>query len=312
MLSGGSGGFGAYIEYQFATGVYGYENVDGTVGTPNIPAVDADNDPDTDDPDNDDEYTAGSATTVTGKSYGGPQLLDAYITQDLGGMKLTMGRFKVVGNASAMEHERDMFFATRSNIGYHYATRDEGVQLSGNSGFNWSVGIANGQDDGQTADDSDYRISLHGDMDFGGGLKGGLTYTDDASDEDDNALIIDLSYSMDNITFMAEMANIAEGGGGYTGNGDGSVFGYTTAAFGATDAAGDADGSSPYSLAVTYGLGGDSSIGIRMQDADNDAGDSSIDVAYNWSNWSIQYSTFDNDGDTAMDDMLVVGCQVGF
>jgi hypothetical protein len=291
MLSGGSGGFGVFVEYQLAAGNDPtYDPTDG-----NAEVLD---DPGTIDVDESVDFNEGDEE-ATGTDRDENQLLDAYVTQELGGMKLSIGRMKVVGNASAMEHERDMFFQTRSNIGYHFATRDEGVQLSGNSGFNWSIGIADGTD----GNNDEYRMSLHADMDFGGGLTGGATLTSDG-DSEGETLIIDLGYTMDAISVSAEMAQVGEDGGAFTGNGDGSVFGEASAAF-----EGD---SSPWAVAATYALGGDSHIGIRLQDADTEAGDSSIDIAYHWQSWNIQYSTYDNDNDDAQEDMLIVGVQVGF
>ena len=245
MASGGSGGFGAYVEY----------NLEGNA------------------------------------------LLDAYVTQDLGGMTLGLGRHKVVGNASSMQHERDMFFQTRSDIGYHYAQRDEGITLSGGDGFNWSVGLADGTD----ADTDEYRFSAHADMDFGSGLTGGLTYTQDGATDGD-ALIVDLAYSMDTLSIGVEFVSLGEDGIANTGATDGSALAGPNAVF-------DAD-SSPMAITVTYGLGGDSAIGIRMQDNDDAAETEAIDIAYNWGMWGAQYSTVDNaGGDT---DRILVGLQVGF
>jgi hypothetical protein len=246
MASGGSDGFGAYVEY----------NLEGNA------------------------------------------LLDAYVSQDLGGMTLAFGRHKVVGNASAMEHERDMFFQTRSNIGYHYANRDEGLTLSGGDGFNWSIGIADGTDLGG----DEYRISAHGDMDFGGGIAGGVTFTSatDNNGIDGDALIIDLSYSSDAFTVVAEMAQIGEDDGAFTGATDGSALAIPQATF--------APDTSPYAVTATFPLGGESSIGVRYQDSDNAVFDTQTEVAYNYGNWGVQYTK--NDG---LDiDGIIVGLQVGF
>ena len=192
-----------------------------------------------------------------------------------------------------------------SDIGYHFATRDEGVQLSGAAGFNWSVGIADGGD----GDADEYRMSVHGDMDFGGGLTGGLTFTSgtDGLGIEGDTLIIDLGYTMDAISVHAEMAQVGDDGGAFTGNGDGSIFGAAISQF-----EGD---SSPYAVAVTYDLGGESSIGIRIQDSDDEAGRTQTDIGYNYGNWGIQYSTFDNDTEDEGDDvedLLLVSLQVGF
>jgi hypothetical protein len=246
MASGGSDGFGAYVEY----------NLEGNA------------------------------------------LLDAYVSQDLGGMTLAFGRHKVVGNASAMEHERDMFFQTRSNIGYHYANRDEGLTLSGGDGFNWSIGIADGTDLGG----DEYRISAHADMDFGGGIAGGVTFTSatDNNGIDGDALIIDLSYSSDAFTVVAEMAQIGEDDGAFTGATDGSALAIPQATF--------APDTSPYAVTATFPLGGESSIGVRYQDSDNAVFDTQTEVAYNYGNWGVQYTK--NDG---LDiDGIIVGLQVGF
>jgi hypothetical protein len=246
MASGGSDGFGAYVEY----------NLEGNA------------------------------------------LLDAYVSQDLGGMTLAFGRHKVVGNASAMEHERDMFFQTRSNIGYHYANRDEGLTLSGGDGFNWSIGIADGTDLGS----DEYRISAHADMDFGGGIAGGVTFTSatDNNGIDGDALIIDLSYSSDAFTVVAEMAQIGEDDGAFTGATDGSALAIPQATF--------APDTSPYAVTATFPLGGESSIGVRYQDSDNAVFDTQTEVAYNYGNWGVQYTK--NDG---LDiDGIIVGLQVGF
>ena len=246
MASGGSGGFGAYVEY----------NLEGSA------------------------------------------LLDAYVTQDLGGMTLGLGRHKVVGNASSMEHERDMFFQTRSNIGYHYVNRDEGLTLSGGDGFNWSIGIADGTDLGG----DEYRISAHADMDFGGGIAGGVTFTSatDNNGIDGDALIIDLSYSSDAFTVVAEMAQIGEDDGAFTGATDGSALAIPQATF--------APDTSPYAVTATFPLGGESSIGVRYQDSDNAVFDTQTEVAYNYGNWGVQYTK--NDG---LDiDGIIVGLQVGF
>ena len=246
MASGGSDGFGAYVEY----------NLEGSA------------------------------------------LLDAYVTQDLGGMTLGLGRHKVVGNASSMEHERDMFFQTRSNIGYHYVNRDEGLTLSGGDGFNWSIGIADGTDLGG----DEYRISAHADMDFGGGIAGGVTFTSatDNNGIDGDALIIDLSYSSDAFTVVAEMAQIGEDDGAFTGATDGSALAIPQATF--------APDTSPYAVTATFPLGGESSIGVRYQDSDNAVFDTQMEVAYNYGNWGVQYTK--NDG---LDiDGIIVGLQVGF
>jgi hypothetical protein len=246
MASGGSDGFGAYVEY----------NLEGNA------------------------------------------LLDAYVSQDLGGMTLAFGRHKVVGNASAMEHERDMFFQTRSNIGYHYANRDEGLTLSGGDGFNWSIGIADGTD----LSGDEYRISAHADMDFGGGIAGGVTFTSatDNNGIDGDALIIDLSYSSDAFTVVAEMAQIGEDDGAFTGATDGSALAIPQATF--------APDTSPYAVTATFPLGGESSIGVRYQDSDNAVFDTQMEVAYNYGNWGVQYTK--NDG---LDiDGIIVGLQVGF
>ena len=246
MASGGSDGFGAYVEY----------NLEGSA------------------------------------------LLDAYVTQDLGGMTLGLGRHKVVGNASSMEHERDMFFQTRSNIGYHYVNRDEGLTLSGGDGFNWSIGIADGTDLGG----DEYRISAHADMDFGGGIAGGVTFTSatDNNGIDGDALIIDLSYSSDAFTVVAEMAQIGEDDGAFTGATDGSALAIPQATF--------APDTSPYAVTATFPLGGESSIGVRYQDSDNAVFDTQTEVAYNYGNWGVQYTK--NDG---LDiDGIIVGLQVGF
>ena len=246
MASGGSDGFGAYVEY----------NLEGNA------------------------------------------LLDAYVTQDLGGMTLGLGRHKVVGNASSMEHERDMFFQTRSNIGYHYVNRDEGLTLSGGDGFNWSIGIADGTDLGG----DEYRISAHADMDFGGGIAGGVTFTSatDNNGIDGDALIIDLSYSSDAFTVVAEMAQIGEDDGAFTGATDGSALAIPQATF--------APDTSPYAVTATFPLGGESSIGVRYQDSDNAVFDTQTEVAYNYGNWGVQYTK--NDG---LDiDGIIVGLQVGF
>ncbi len=250
MASGGSGGFGAYVEY----------NLEGST------------------------------------------LLDAYITQDLGGMTLGLGRHKVVGNASSMEHERDMFFQTRSDIGYHYVNRDEGLTLSGGDGFNWSIGIADGTDFGG----DEYRISAHGDMDFGGGISAGVTYTSatDAAGNDGDALIVDVAWAMDALSIGVELAQVGEDGGAFTAAGqfDGSALAQPNAIF-------DND-TSPMAIAVTYDLGGESAIGVRMQDNDDAAETESVDVAYNWGMWGVQYSMLDTAaGDT---DTIIVGLQVGF
>lgn len=248
MASGGSGGFGAYIEY----------NLEGSA------------------------------------------LLDAYVTQDLGGMTLGFGRHKVVGNASAMEHERDMFFQTRSNVGYHFANREEGLTLSGGDGFNWSIGVADGTDAGG----DEYRISAHADMDFGGGIAGGVTYTSatDAAGVDGDTIIIDLSYSADAFSIVAEMAQVGDDAGAFTGATDGSAIAAPTTAF-------DAD-SSPFAVSATFPLGGESSIGVRYQDGDDAAESETIDVAYNYGMWGFQYTMFENNaGDT---DTILVGLQVGF
>jgi hypothetical protein len=246
MASGGSDGFGAYVEY----------NLEGNA------------------------------------------LLDAYVSQDLGGMTLAFGRHKVVGNASAMEHERDMFFQTRSNIGYHYANRDEGLTLSGGDGFNWSIGIADGTD----LSGDEYRISVYADMDFGGGIAGGVTFTSatDNNGIDGDALIIDLSYSSDAFTVVAEMAQIGEDDGAFTGATDGSALAIPQATF--------LPDTSPYAVTATFPLGGESSIGVRYQDSDNAVFDTQTEVAYNYGNWGVQYTK--NDG---LDiDGIIVGLQVGF
>jgi hypothetical protein len=251
MASGGSGGFGAYIEY----------NLEGNA------------------------------------------LLDAYVTQDLGGMTLGFGRHKVVGNASAMEHERDMFFQTRSDIGYHYVNRDEGLTLSGGDGFNWSIGVADGTDAGS----DEYRISAHGDMEFGGGISAGVTYTSatDAAGNDGDAIIVDVAWAMDALSIGVEFAQVGEDGGAFTTTGaqfDGSALAGPNAFF-------DND-SSPMAIAVTYDLGGESSIGVRLQDNDDAAETEAVDIAYNIGMWGVQYSMFENAaGDT---DTIIVGLQVGF
>ena len=250
MASGGSGGFGAYVEY----------NLEGSA------------------------------------------LLDAYVTQDLGGMTLGLGRHKVVGNASSMEHERDMFFQTRSDIGYHYVNRDEGLTLSGGDGFNWSIGVADGTDFGG----DEYRISAHGDMDFGGGISAGVTYTSatDAAGNDGDALIVDVAWAMDALSIGVELAQVGEDGGAFTAAGqfDGSALAGPNDFF-------DND-SSPMAIAVTYDLGGESAIGVRMQDNDDAAETEAVDIAYNWGMWGVQYSMLDTAaGDT---DTIIVGLQVGF
>ena len=213
-------------------------------------------------------------------------------------MTLGLGRHKVVGNASSMEHERDMFFQTRSNIGYHYVNRDEGLTLSGGDGFNWSIGIADGTDLGG----DEYRISAHADMDFGGGIAGGVTFTSatDNNGIDGDALIIDLSYSSDAFTVVAEMAQIGEDDGAFTGATDGSALAIPQATF--------APDTSPYAVTATFPLGGESSIGVRYQDSDNAVFDTQMEVAYNYGNWGVQYTK--NDG---LDiDGIIVGLQVGF
>jgi hypothetical protein len=256
MASGGSGGFGANIEYNLATSA----------------------------------------------------LLDAYITQDLGGMTLGAGRHKVVGNASSMQHERDMFFQTRSNIGYHFVNRDEGITLSGGDGFNWSIGIADGDDTG--ADTSDYRMSAHADMNFGGGIAAGITYTstDNGAGAEGDSLIIDLSYTMDALSISFEMAEVNDSGGFTT---DGTVFDGSDAdwAVPTNTSTFDAD-SSPMSIAVTYNLGGESSIGLRIQDNDDAAETEAMDVAYNYGMYGIQYSSWEST--TTDSDRILIGLQVGF
>jgi hypothetical protein len=273
MAHGGSGGFGAYVEYQLAGG-----GADLTFDVDEDPGGDADAD--------------GNITLP-----GNDRLLDAYVTQELGGMKLTMGRHKVVGNASAMEHERDMFFQTRSNIGYHFASRDEGLTLSGGEGFNWSIGIADGSD-GNT---DEYRMSAHGDMDFGGGMSGGITFTSDGAN-DGETIIVDFAYAAEAFTVGVEFASVGEDGGAFTGATDGSVLAAPTAEFG-TD-------SSPYAVAATFPLGGESAIGLRYQDSDSDAGGTTVDIAYNYGMWGFQYTT--SDGDANDGDAITVGLQVGF
>jgi hypothetical protein len=199
-----------------------------------------------------------------------------------------------------MEHERDMFFQTRSNIGYHFANRDEGLTLSGGDGFNWSIGIA----DGTAGNGDDYRISAHGDMDLGGGIAAGLTYTSsaDAQGNDGDTIIIDLSYSTDAFSIVAEMAQVGEDGGAFTGATDGSAIAAPTTAF-------DPD-SSPFAVSATFPLGGESSIGVRFQDGDDALESETIDVAYNYGMWGFQYTMLENNlVDT---DTITVGLQVGF
>ena len=61
-------------------------------------------------------------------------------------------------------------------------------------------------------------------------------------------------------------------------------------------------------IAVTYDLGGESAIGVRMQDNDDVAETESLDIAYN--RGMAQYSMLDTAaGDT---DTIIVGLQVGF
>ena len=196
--------------------------------------------------------------------------------------------------------ERDMFFQTRSNIGYHYVNREEGLTLSGGDGFNWSVGLADGTDAGG----DEYRISAHADMDFGGGIAGGLTFTSatDGAGVDGDALIIDLSYSADAFSIVAEMAQIGDDDGAFTGATDGSALATPTTAFNAD--------SSPIAISATFPLGGESSIGVRMQDGDDANSTETIDVAYNYGMWGIQYTTIDSD--VVDTDFIIVGLQVGF
>jgi hypothetical protein len=266
MAEGGSGGFGAYIEYQFAS-------------------------TDTND--------TGGFDLVT------DPLLDAYVTQDLGGMMLTIGRHKVVGNASSMEHERDMFFQTRSNIGYHYVNRDEGVSISGEGNVNWSVGISDGFDG--TADE--YRINAHAGMDFGGGFSAGISYTQDGF-QDGDAIIVDLAYASDAFNVGLEFLSMNDGGAFTAASDlatffktDGSAVAQPTALFLDPDAA-------PFAVNATIPLGGESHIGVRFQDSDIDAFGETIDVAYKMGNWTAQYTTVD--GDAIDSDFIIVGLQVGF
>lgn len=244
-MSGGSGGFGAFAQYQLEGGA----------------------------------------------------LLDAYVTQDLGGMTLSIGRQKVMWNASSAGAEQDMFFETRSNIGGSFAGRDEGVNLSGGDGFNWGVGIADGSD----GNADEYRMSAHGDMDFGGGMAAGVSYTSDGFSEG-STIVVDFSYAAESFNLGVEFADVSEDGGAFTG-GDGSALATAADALGAD--------SSPWAVAATMPLGGDSSIGIRYQDADTANGDTSIDVCYNYGNWSFQYTMTDDDTDTGTDTLLA-GLQVGF
>jgi hypothetical protein len=236
-------------------------------------------------------------------------LLEGYVSHDLGGMKVTAGRTRFVTSATSGQHERDMTFMNRSWIGNTFTGRSEGVQLSGGDGVNWNIGISNGAD--SILDE--YQISAHADMDFGGGITGGLTYTSDGSN-DGNSFIIDLGYAADGWGIAAEMANISEDGAGAPfdaiglGGFDGSIGVGVLSSITAQTLAGAAD-ISPYAVSAHFELGGESMIAVRYQDADFDDA-TVLDVAYGLGMYTIQYSSYGAAvGDT---DVILAGLQVGF
>jgi hypothetical protein len=115
---------------------------------------------------------------------------------------------------------------------------------------------------------------------------------------------VDVAWAMDALSIGVEFAQIGEDGGAFTAAGqfDGSALAGPNAFF-------DND-SSPMAIAVTYDLGGESSIGVRLQDNDDAAETEAVDIAYNIGMWGVQYSMFENAaGDT---DTIIVGLQVGF
>jgi hypothetical protein len=237
-------------------------------------------------------------------------LLEGYVTQELGGMKLTAGRTRFVTTATSAEHERDMTFMNRSWIGNTYTGRSEGVQLSGGEGgMNWNVGISNGSDD--IVDD--YQISAHVDAEIGGGMAVGATYTqDDFTDSD--AFIIDFSWSGEGMGVAAEIASLSENGSAVPfdalglGGFDGSIgVAVLNTGFAQTLAA--AADITPFAVCAHFDVGGGNTLAARYQDADIDNADV-IDIAYGMGNYTIQYSMY---GEAAGDsDVILAGLQVGF
>ena len=294
-LEGGSDGWGAYAEYALHDPNANFED---TVGY--------------------DE-----ATPEDSLAENPSQLLDAYVTRELGDWMLQVGRFRNNMGASATMAERDMFFMNRSWIGNSYVGREEGIQVSGSpmEGINVSIGMSNGTDtpDAVTDETDDTRLTIHADYTMDA-ITAGISFTDDG-DSGGSGIVLDLGYEVAGIAIGFEYAEFddvkADGTGGsgatsVTSDGSANPFNESIGAYSDLGS----DGRSPMALSLTYPIDDAMTVGLRHQIADDEAQNGrddfeSTDLALTYEGYTLQYSTAEFGPDLERD-MILLGFQVGF
>jgi len=249
------------------------------------------------------------------------ELADAYLQFPLGGASLRVGQFRAPFTASSMRHEGDLFFLERSRIGALFGGHEAGLEATGSThGLDWALALQDGADgSGQdllTIGRLTYR--------FPGRHAAQATAADralvssgslsaaafrDSSDPDATGVALDLAATGEAFSLGVEVFFL--GDSVYTGNG------FATEWLGYSRRAKLSPNTVPWTVQCTFLVAPDWEAGVRLQDSNNDARESRMDMAVGRGvrigpvRWTGQYSRLRSDkrGDTGI---VQIGVSFGF
>jgi hypothetical protein len=255
------------------------------------------------------------------QDFASQELEQAYFFLPLGEMDLQVGRFRSPFTASNMRDEGTLFFLERSRIGALFGEGRGGVQASGSSHpLDWAIALQGGGDGvGQdlltVARVTHHFLAPSNEVDAPGarysGASGSISASGfkDTSTEGSDGLALDLR--LDGATYSLGVEVLFLGGYVYTGNG------YATEWLGTRRLASFSPRSVPWAVQGAILIFPSWEAGLRIQDSDNDARETRIDVALSRRSllgplrWTGQYSRLRSDtrGDAGI---LQLGLGMGF
>jgi hypothetical protein len=232
-------------------------------------------------------------------------LRDAFATFKLGDVVTgKMGLFKTAFNRDSLTFDAKLLFLDRSNIGGNglWNTRTLGLQFYGQyETLGWNVSAQNGDD--ALNDEYKFALRVHADLmgkqssnegaygaAEGTNLMVAAAWMDDGGIDDGDALLAEVSLTMNNFAFAAEVVDLGAG----------------------------VDDGTPYDVLASYLFMPQWEGAIRYEDRDDAANTTDISVAVNYYvaghgiKWTVQYDTFDSDGASAEPDALSLGLAVSF
>jgi len=232
-------------------------------------------------------------------------LRDAFATFKLGDVVTgKMGQFKTAFNRDSLTSDAKLLFLDRSNIGGNglWNTRTLGLQFYGQyETLGWTASAQNG-DDG-LGDEHKLSLRVHADLmgkqaknegaygaAEGTNLMVAAAWLDDGSFDDGDALLAEVSLTMSNFAFAAEMVDLGA----------------------------DVGDGTPYDVLASYLFMPQWEGAIRYEDRDDVANTTDISAAVNYYvsghdiKWTVQYDTFDSDDASLELDALSLGLAVSF